>query len=148
VAEFERLSQIPEALESAANLYVGEFVPYLEHEWIVAFRERLRRRACRVLEQLIKQKSASGDIVGALNYTEELLAHDPWREDALRQLMLLRFRVSDRAGALAYYRGFRERLRAEFDVDPMPETVKCHEMILVGKLTVLNGNGGFEKCQG
>jgi DNA-binding SARP family transcriptional activator len=70
--------------------------------------------------------------VNALEYVEQLLVHDPWREDALRDLLTLRFNAGDRAGALAYYRAFCKRLGAEFGVDPMPETVKCVEAIARG----------------
>ena len=50
----------------------------------------------------------------------------------MRQLLTLRYRAGDRAGALAYYRRFCERLRAEFDVEPMPETVACCQAIVRG----------------
>ncbi len=134
VAEFERLSEVPETFEAAANLYAGEFAPYLDHEWALAVRDRLRRRFCRVLEQLIMQKSSQGDTRGALHYAEQLLLQDPWREDVLRRLMVLRFLVGDRAGALAYFRRFRERLRTEFDVEPMPETIACYQNVARGQV--------------
>lgn len=130
--EFEQLSELPGHLEAAAKLYTADFAPYLEHEWIEATRERLRRRVCRVLERLIEQKIAGDDTLSALHCAEELLRHDPWREDAVRQLLTLRYRAGDRAGALAYYRRFCERLRAEFDVEPMPETVACCQAIVRG----------------
>jgi len=132
VHEFDRLSEAPETLEAAAKLYVGDFIPYLDHEWAASVRERLRRRACRVLEQLISLRLAAGDVTAARDYVEQLLERDSWREDAVRRLMILRLRTGDRAGALAYYRAFRERLRLEFDVEPMPETVRCYECIVRG----------------
>jgi DNA-binding SARP family transcriptional activator len=132
VAEFERLSEAPETLALAAKLYAGDFLPRLDHEWALALRERLRRRACRVLEQLILQCWSNGEKAKALEHVEQLLLHDPWREDALRYLLTLRFHVGDRAGALAYYRGFCKRLDSELGVDPMPETIKCAEAITRG----------------
>jgi len=132
VDDFERLSDSAETLESAAALYRGDFVPYVDHEWSTAMRERLRRRAHRVFDQVANQCSAAGDVTGALHYLEQLLDHDPWREDAVRRLMLLRYRIGDRAGALAHYRSFCARLRSEFEVDPMPETAKCFEAIARG----------------
>jgi DNA-binding SARP family transcriptional activator len=132
VDDFERLSESTETLEAAAALYRGDFAPYVDHEWATALRERLRRQAHRVFEQAANLRSSAGDVSGALHYVEHLLALDPWREDAVRRLMLLRYRVGDRAGALAHYRGFSQRLRSEFEVDPMPETAKCFEMIARG----------------
>ena len=93
-----------------------------------------------MLELLIAQCRANGDRSGALEYVEQLLGHDPWREDALRDLILLRFNAGDRAGALAYYRRFFQRLGSEFGVEPMPETVKCFESISNGS-HVLSHNG-------
>ncbi len=132
VDDFERLSESSETLESAASLYRGDFAPYSDHEWATAMRERLRRRAHRVFEQVANERCSAGDAPGALHYLERLLDHDPWREDAIRRLMLLRYRLGDRAGALAQYRNFRARLRAEFEVDPMPETANCFEAIARG----------------
>ncbi len=132
VTEFERCSEMPQTFDQAAKLYAGDFLPRLDHEWASSLRERLRRRIVRVLELLIAQCQANGDCSGALEYVEQLLGHDPWREDALRDLMMMRFNAGDRAGALAYYRRFCQRLGSEFGVEPMPETVKCLELISNG----------------
>lgn len=132
VAEFERLSETPRTFDQAAKLYAGDFLPRLDHEWVSSLRERLRRGIVRVLGVLIAQCRANGDRSRALEYVEQLLGYDPWREDALRDLMLLRFNAGDRAGALNYYRNFCQRLGSEFGVEPMPETVKCLESIARG----------------
>jgi DNA-binding SARP family transcriptional activator len=141
VAEFERFSETPQTFDQAAKLYVGDFLPRLDHEWVSGLRERLRRRIVRVLELLIAQCRANGDCSGALEYVEQLLAHDPWREDAVRDLLLLRFNAGDRAGSLSYYRRFCQRLALEFGVEPMPDTVKCFESISNGS-PVSSHNGG------
>jgi DNA-binding SARP family transcriptional activator len=132
VFEFERLSERPETFRSAAEIYAGDFLPRIDHEWVTSLRERLRRRACRVFEQLISHCWTNGEKRKALEFVEQLLVHDPWREDALRHLLALRFHAGDRAGALAYYRGFCKRLESELGVDPMPETIKCAEAIIHG----------------
>ncbi len=132
VAEFERLSEAAETLEAAATLYRGEFAPYVDHPWAGGIREGLRRQACRVFERVVDDHCAQGNAAQALHYVEQLLGQDPWREDAVRKLMSLRYRLGDRAGAVAYYRRFRTRLRAEFDVEPMPQTVACLETIVSG----------------
>jgi DNA-binding SARP family transcriptional activator len=137
VSDFELLSESPETVESAAALYRGDFAPCIDHEWAVTLRERLRKRAHRVFEQAADRRSAQGDDLGALHYFDELLAHDPWREDAVRRSMLLRYRLGDRAGALAQYRRFSERLRADFEVDPMPETAECLHSIANGIMPIV-----------
>lgn len=133
VCEFLRLSESDASLDAAAKIYTGDFLPRIDHEWATTIREQLHRRACRVLERLIAQSRQSADRYQALEYVAKLLELDPWREDAMRDLMMLRFEVGDRAGALASYRSFQQRLRCEFDVDPMPETVKCLHLIARGQ---------------
>ncbi|MGP6158802.1 MAG: AfsR/SARP family transcriptional regulator [Vulcanimicrobiaceae bacterium] len=138
VAEFERLSEANEP-EAALALYRGELLPRIDHEWVAAARAALHGMACRHLERAIVQRRERGDLTTCLEHVEHLLALDPWREDMLRALMYLRFRKGDRAGALAAYRDFCRRLRFEFDVDPMPQTERCHELIA-------RGQAALEEC--
>jgi DNA-binding SARP family transcriptional activator len=140
--EFERLSKSPASMEAAIELYRGDFLPLVDDEWAGAIRERLRRRWFRCLEEAIRRCRDETDELGMLRYVELLLKADPWREDALRELMLLRYRLGDRAGALSYFRDFSGRLKSEFDADPMPETVRCRELIARGAQP--HDGSGFE----
>jgi DNA-binding SARP family transcriptional activator len=135
VVEFERLCGDLATVERAIELYEGPFAPQLDHEWASALRDRLARSYSHALELAIKGRGIVGDLAGTLLYVERLLAHDPWREDALCGLILLRCRLGDRAGALSYYRQFCVRLRDEFGVEPMPETAACYERIARGIVT-------------
>lgn len=130
--EFARLSEKHDTLEEAARIYTGDFAPYLDHEWVLMTRDRLRQRMCSVLDQLIAQSRMRNDCRQSQGYVERLLSVDPWREDAVRELMTLRYLAGDRAGALRCYRSFVQSLRSEFDVEPMPETIKCFETISNG----------------
>lgn len=130
--EFEATTHSPETFEEAARLYRGEFAPKIDQEWARAIRERLERRAKRVLEELVERYNARHDVQSALGFCEQLLELDPWREDALCSTMRLRYRLGDRAGALHSYRRFRGRLNAEFGVEPMPETEDCYSAISSG----------------
>jgi DNA-binding SARP family transcriptional activator len=134
VVEFERLCESPETFAAAAELYTGEFAPYLDHEWAAGVRERLRYKLRRVRETLVRDYCAERDYLRALFQVEQLLQDDSWREDAVRQMMTIRFRLGDRAGALAYYRRFCDRLKKEFEVDPMPDTSRCYDTIARGQL--------------
>ncbi len=135
VVEFERLCSDPATVERALELYEGPFAPQLDHEWASALRDRLARRYSKALELAIKRRGIVGDLAGTLFYVERLLAHDPWREDALCGLILLRCRLGDRAGALSYYRDFCARLHTEFGVEPMQETRAYHERIARGSVS-------------
>ncbi len=130
VVEFERLSSSDTSLESADRLYVGDLLADLTDEWILYDRERLRNIALTNLDKLVASARRDGDFARALRYAQRLSAMDPWREDAVRHAMELRFACGDRAGALAEFESFAKRLRSELDADPMPETVACYESIV------------------
>ena len=130
VLEFERLSAKPEMLDKAVALYRGDLLRDLYDDWMIYERERLRSLYFNDLYQLITQHRARRDFGQAITYAAQLLAHDPLREDALRQLIALRYESGDRSGALQEYEHYVQRLRAELAVDPMPETIALYEAVL------------------
>ncbi|MBD5654471.1 MAG: hypothetical protein IAI50_04740 [Candidatus Eremiobacteraeota bacterium] len=135
VADFERLGAEPGGVEAAASIYRGDFMPRVDHEWALDLRQRLASDFRCALERATRQCVGRGDWAAALRYLERLLGSDPWRENTLRDMMMLRYRLGDRAGALAVYQDFRRRVKAELDVDPMPETIRCHDAIVRGEPT-------------
>jgi len=137
VAEFDRLSAVPDSYEAAAELYRGPFAPSLDHDWVRAERARFERDAVRLHVDLAQRSLQCGDLPKALHYVEQLLRIDPWREDALRHFMMLRLRLNDRAGALCRYREFRLRLWQEFEVEPMPETIRYYDAVVAGSVLEL-----------
>jgi predicted ATPase/DNA-binding SARP family transcriptional activator len=128
LSDFERLAADDATLEAAVALYRAPFLEGIEDEWLEAERERLQALAEGALLKLIgRYEEARPD--RALAFAQALLRIDPWREDAIRSVMSLRHRTGDRAGALREYREFVARLRAELDVDPMPETTAAYDAI-------------------
>jgi DNA-binding SARP family transcriptional activator len=132
VIEFDRLGAEPGGVEAAISTYKGQFMAGHDCEWAVALRERLASDFRSNLERAIQQCIGRGDSAAALRYVEQLLVQDPWREDTIRHQMMLRYRLGDRAGALAVYQQFRKRIKIELEVDPMPETIRYHESIARG----------------
>ena len=129
-ARFEALCDDPQRHPEAVALYRGEFLDGVaEDEWVIAHRDRLRERQMALLSSLTARCRASSDISSALAYAEEALRLDPWREDLVRDTLLLRRDMGDAAGALSEFRRFRERLKAELDVEPMLETLQMAEAI-------------------
>ncbi|MBN2149536.1 MAG: AAA family ATPase [Anaerolineales bacterium] len=130
VAEFERLASNPETLPEAVRLYTGDLLETIYDDWIFFERERLQQMFHNCLSQLVFQYRACRDFSTAIAFAQQLLAHDPFREDTLRQLIALRYESGDRASAIQDYEAFEHRLRQEMDVAPMPETQALREMIL------------------
>jgi DNA-binding SARP family transcriptional activator len=126
--EFEKPSHHKEEMVA---LYAGDFLPRVEHDWVFARREYYRRRACASLADLLHDGSRS--CTERLRFAEHLLTLDPWREDVFRESLRLRAACGDRAGAVVAYRAFCKELRTELDIEPMPETVRCFEMLVRGE---------------
>ncbi len=130
VAEFKRLSTQAHRLADAVALYSGDLLENVYDDWLFNPREQLRTLFFSDLNQLILRCRSERDYSRALEYAGHLLAHDPLREDTVRQLMALRYETGDRAGALREYEQFARRLRQELAVEPMPETMALYDSIV------------------
>ena len=130
VADFEAHSRSAETLAEADALYAGDLLVDLYDDWIVRERDRLRTAAMENLLMLVARAQKRRDYAEAIRYAQRLRALDPWREDAVRALIGLRYDSGDRAGALTEYERFRAGIAAEMGVEPMPETVCVYERVL------------------
>ncbi len=119
-------------LADAIGWYGGDFLETHHDEWVVAERERLRALQLEYLRTSLQRKRSDRDLGGALADVARILAVDPWREDAVRTEMRLRSQLGDRSGALGAYRTFAERLRAELDTEPAPETRAVYDALARG----------------
>jgi DNA-binding SARP family transcriptional activator/pimeloyl-ACP methyl ester carboxylesterase len=130
VAEFDRLRQEPASLEEAVTLYAGDLLPDCDEEWLWLERESIRESFASLLADLMHQSHQQGATSQALIYGRRLLHLDPLREEVVRQLMVLRYEMGDRAGALQVYQSFAARLEEELGVPPMPGTSSLYEAVL------------------
>ena len=128
VAEFEESLRRGDRA-AAASVYAGDLLEQHEAEWILPERERLRGLHVDNLLALISGARTDRRAQDAMEYARALQRCDPWREDALRECVSLRYELGDGAGAIAELDSFAKRLREELDAEPMPETVALREMI-------------------
>jgi DNA-binding SARP family transcriptional activator/tetratricopeptide (TPR) repeat protein len=127
---FEELASNPQRREEAIELYAGDLLADWPDEFLIADRERLRTLylgACFDAAVSARRDSRLSDAVA---HAERILAVDEWREDALRLAMTIEHESGDRAGALARFQRFVDRLDAAMGVDPMPETLALRDAIL------------------
>ena len=96
-------------------------------EWLLLQREQLRDLVIRALDFLIAGYTRRGDHADGIACATRLLALEPWREEAHRQLMLLLARSGQRSAALAQYETCRRILADELGVEPMDETIALYE---------------------
>ncbi|MBV8068178.1 MAG: AAA family ATPase, partial [Candidatus Eremiobacteraeota bacterium] len=97
--------------------------------WLIEVRERLHRSYVEALWELARRARGRRDRPAANFFLGRILADDPWREDALRALMTVRWESGDRSSALVLCAEFEERLRDEMGVELMAETAALRQAI-------------------
>ena len=96
----------------------GEFERWLESE-----RARLQQAASRCAQALVEAcEAAGGDLPAAAEWARRAVLLAPHEEDPLRRLVMLLDRLGDRAGAVAAYEEFANRLAADLETEPSAET--------------------------
>lgn len=129
VSAFEEAAETGDDLAAAVRLYTDDLLPELYDDWSFSVRERLRNCFFERLYRLMTLAQAASDRPVAIVYAQQILQHDPLREDVMRDLMLFRYENGDRAGALQEYQRFAQRLREELDIAPMVETSALYDTI-------------------
>ena len=138
VAMFEPVSECTlgqDAIQDMRNT-VGDFLdgfyvsdaPQFE-EWALLEREYQRTLAISHLSQFVEHEAARGETARALEAARRLLALDPWREEAHRQVMRLLAQQGHRTAALAQYETCRRTLAEGLGVEPAGETTALYEQI-------------------
>jgi DNA-binding SARP family transcriptional activator len=131
-------------LHAALALYRGDFLegfyvrdaPDFE-QWVLVQRAHYRETIVQGIHALATFADQHGDLPHAIIYTRRLLALEPWREEAHRQLMLLLARSGQRAAALAQFEICRNILDAELAVEPDAETLAVVNAIRAGEFDTL-----------
>jgi DNA-binding SARP family transcriptional activator/tetratricopeptide (TPR) repeat protein len=116
-------------------LLTGLVVPGADgfQEWLEAKRERFENQYRRVLERHARTLEDIGDLRGAMDAFETLTALDELQEVHHREVMRLRWRLGDRAGALERYARLVGLLEAELGLEPLPETTALAQRIEAGE---------------
>jgi predicted ATPase/DNA-binding SARP family transcriptional activator/TolA-binding protein len=128
-----------QALREAVDLYRGEFLEGFSvrqaiafEEWVLGERERLRQSVIQGLHRLSVAYAQRGEVSAGIEYTNRLLAMEPWQEEAHRQLMTLLASSGQKSAALAQYEACRRILADELGVEPLPETQALYHRIKTG----------------
>jgi DNA-binding SARP family transcriptional activator len=120
-------------LEQAADLCHGELLRDLDDDWVNEPRERHRHQLLGVLGRLAEEAERSGDLETALKRTREQVALDPLSEEAQRDLVRRLAATGDRAGGLAAYQSYGERLRRQLGIAPSAATRELAESVRSGE---------------
>jgi DNA-binding SARP family transcriptional activator len=129
----ERLGRLPEAvrdLHAAEALYQGGLFdddPY--EEWMQARRRELQDRYVGVLERLGDLYRGVDDDRACLDVARKIVAVEPFRESAHRELMRCYARQGQQHLALRQYLDCATALEAALETRPEPQTVELYEQI-------------------
>lgn len=118
------------ALREAIELYRGDLLAGCYDEWLVGERERFLQRYLAALARLAELLEVQGDLARAIEHAEQLLRHDPLREETYRLLMRLHDGMGDRARALRVYHACVATLERELGVEPSAATREAYEALL------------------
>jgi DNA-binding SARP family transcriptional activator len=132
-AAHDRAGRLPEAvrdLHAAEVLYQGGLFdddPY--DEWMLPRRRELQDRYVAVLERLGELYSAIDDDRACVEVARKVLAVEPYREAAHRELMRCYARQGQRHLALRQYLECARTLAEALDTEPDSTTVALYEQI-------------------
>jgi DNA-binding SARP family transcriptional activator len=129
-AEQERGDGVLAALQEAVGLYTGDLLAGCYDEWLLGERERLLGRYLAAVSRLAELLEVRGEPARAVGYAEQLLRHDPLREETYRLLMRLHDAAGDRARALRVYHACAATLERELGVEPSAATREAYEALL------------------
>ena len=108
--------------ERAIALYGGDLVESLGHDCFAAERERLADRYEDALVTVAERRLAAGDLRGASEAAQRVIARDPLREEAHAILIAVHGLVGSRSQIVRQYRRLQVVLERELGEPPLPET--------------------------
>lgn len=118
------------ALKKAIEIYRGDLLPSCYDDWIVPFREELRRKFLNALESLIDLLERGQKYPAAIHYAQLLLDYDPLNELTYQHLIRLFALNNDRASALRIYHVCETVLQRDLEVKPSLATREAYENLL------------------
>ncbi|MGH7729016.1 MAG: AfsR/SARP family transcriptional regulator [Vulcanimicrobiaceae bacterium] len=116
------LSESPDDLRSAVELYAGEFLAGETADWAQPLRVRCARAFEAAIEALAERAIKDRDYARALSYGLQLLDADPAHEAATRLSMGCFAKLGQRGRALECYDALRTYLRRTLSIEPTNET--------------------------
>jgi DNA-binding SARP family transcriptional activator/Flp pilus assembly protein TadD len=122
--------QKSELLDAALDLYQGDYLEDVYADWCSLERERLRERRLDALQALAGLHVGRGHLQRAVKEYERLVAQDPYREPAHRELMRCHYRLGNRVAAVKQYQSCIQILREDLGLSPTAETEELYLQII------------------
>lgn len=119
----------------ALGAYAGELLPDFDEDWVLPDRERLRRRAIELLDQLAATERKAGNLAAAVDWARRRVELEPLDESGYRQLIELTSAAGDRAASIRVYHRCVSVLENELQVPPDRRTTALYERLLTAPET-------------
>jgi LuxR family maltose regulon positive regulatory protein len=123
-------AQATALLAEALALYQGDYLEGIYADWCILERERLRERYLAALAELAGLYVKQEALAQAVELLQRLLAQDPYREVAHRELMRCYHHLDNRGAAIRQYQTCARILREELGLSPLPETEELYQQII------------------
>jgi DNA-binding SARP family transcriptional activator len=135
----KRTDEFRTSLESAYELYRGEFMAGVYDEWAEERRAFYAEQFGRVVSALAKLAFSEKRWAGALKYAQELLKADPFREDMHRLVMKVLAAQSKPAAVKKQFDELTATLSGELGIEPAAETRRLYKELMSTKPTAVEG---------
>lgn len=136
VAEFHRAllkakgaEDAREPLESACDIYKGDFCEGRYFGWATLVRERLRSQFIEASRTLAERLEQGEELEGALIVLDRGLTSDPYDEELTRSAMKIEGRLNRRDLIVGRFRRLRRLMLEDLDVEPSAQTQALLEQL-------------------
>ena len=121
-------------VQVAVEGYVGPFLDGYDGDWVLQERERLHCLFVRSTFELMRAAAIQRRYEHALTFGRRILATDTLRESVQRDVMLLLILNGQQGEAIRTYQRLSGSLKAELQIEPMPETKQLYSDIISGQI--------------
>ena len=113
-------------LLKAVNVYCGEYLPDIEDDWVMGYRELLKQNYISTLLQISEILLNKLDYAEALFYCKKAISEDNLLEDSYRLALNIYSAMGNRAGIVRIYKACVAVLEREISTQPSRQTTDLY----------------------
>ncbi len=130
------------AIAAILHRYEGPFLDGDEGDWILEERERLHSIFLRAATLAVRSLGTAGQYHEAISLARHALRFDPFREELMRNLLVLLTLDERRCEAIRSYQQWSNLLKRELSIAPLPATRRVIE-----EIQTLDSAEGFQRLR-
>lgn len=127
-------------LKNVVDLYHGDLLEGVYHDWAIYERERFQHMYLMMLSKLMDYCESHQEYKAGIDYGTRILYYDRAHERTHRQLMRLYCLDDNRTEALRQYERFTEALNSELGVKPTRRTRALYQQIRQDQFNALTAS--------